>query len=213
LNTGGRFADREAVMAHVALAHNPPLGRKLWNFVGTLHHAIAATDALVAEMADNAGNGVFVVSQNRATFQTGRFNAMMTRGGHGLLKRDDAVASRSLPLQPLTKQRADFAPGFVVIQSVQGMAGADARFAAGTFVEVHFKGVLFAGPGCAERDEVAVMCLQQRRLVALVNLAELFDGGECPLFGQQRINQRFWRFEQSHFLLLKIALIMAGRIS
>jgi hypothetical protein len=138
---------------------------------------------------------------------------MMTCGGHGLLERDDAIASRSLPLQPLAEERADFAPGFVVIQSVQGMAGTDAGFAAGTFVKVHFKGVLFAGPGCAERDEVAVMRLQQRRLVARVELAEFFDGGQCPLFGQQRINQRLWLFEQSHFSLLKIALIIAGRIS
>jgi hypothetical protein len=57
------------------------------------------------------------------------------------------------------------------------------------------------------------MRLQQRRLVARVELAEFFDGGQCPLFGQQRINQRLWLFEQSHFSLLKIALIIAGRIS
>lgn len=51
-------------------------------------------------------------------------------------------------------EEADVAPGFVFIEAIQGMAGDDAGFAAGAFVEFDLEGVLFSLTGFFEGDEV-----------------------------------------------------------
>src|SRR5690606_6015034 len=51
---------------------------------------------------------------------------------------------------------ADGAPGFVVIQPVEVVTGGDAGLAARAAVEVDLEGVLLAGFGCPQRDEIAV---------------------------------------------------------
>ena len=72
------------------------------------------------------------------------------------------------------ENQADVAPGFVFVESVERMAAGDAGFAAGAGIEIDLEGVLFAGAGGGERDE-----LRTRRGVrrVLVGGGEAGDGG------------------------------------
>src|SRR5665213_586534 len=85
------------------------------------------------------------------------------------------------------------------------MTGADTRFATRAFVEVHFEGILLARARRAQRDEVAVMRFQQRRLMPRVKLAELIRRCEGPLLGQQGVHQRFGFLGCFHSSLVNIS--------
>ena len=76
------------------------------------------------------------------------------------------------------------------------MAGGDAGFAAGTLVELDLKGVLLAGLGLRERDEVVIMPGLSGQLMLLMGAREFRHGGQGPLFGEQLIDERdgFVRF-------------------
>ncbi len=50
---------------------------------------------------------------------------------------------------------ADIAPGFFVVEAVEGVAAGDAGLAAGAGIEIDLEGVLLAGRGRAERDQPA----------------------------------------------------------
>jgi len=93
-------------------------------------------------VADDAGVFFFFVCADGAAVHALRIEAVVTGGGDGLL---EAVAGF---------EEADVAPGFVFAESVEGVAGDDAGFAAGAFIEFDLEGVLFAFAGFFERDEV-----------------------------------------------------------
>src|SRR6266478_6588266 len=104
---------------------------------------------------------------------------MMARGGDGLLKRMPPI---------LAHEQAGLTPGFAFVETVETVAGADAGFAAGTAVQVHLEGELFAGPGGGERNQAMIVRLDL--LVSIVPAREAFGGAEVGLFRQQRIDQR-----------------------
>ena len=96
LNTGGCFTDRQSIGAHVALAHDAkPIG-VMRHFVGAFKNAILATDALVIEMPDNSGEGIFFVSEHRAAVQAGWVDAMMASSGDRLLIRQCSFVADQL---------------------------------------------------------------------------------------------------------------------
>ena len=72
LHAGRRFVRREPVVAHVALAHDAAALRVLRHVVGALEHAILAADALVIEVAHDAGLLVLFVGHDRAAIEAGR---------------------------------------------------------------------------------------------------------------------------------------------
>ena len=74
------------VGAHVAFTNDAALVRIFGNVVGAFKDAILAPNALVIEMADNAGAWVFFVIQNGATVQAGRIDAVMAGGCYRLLE-------------------------------------------------------------------------------------------------------------------------------
>ena len=86
LHTRGCFSVRQALVTHVALAHNPALLGILRYFIGTHEDAVLASDALVVEVADNASKRILIVSEHRTAIETARFDAMMTCGGDSLLE-------------------------------------------------------------------------------------------------------------------------------
>ena len=86
LDAGRGFAGGQAIAAHVALAHDSQRRIVLRHFVRAFEHAILAADALIIEVPDDAGRGIFFVSEHRATRQATRIDAMMARSRDCCLK-------------------------------------------------------------------------------------------------------------------------------
>jgi len=163
LGAGGRFAIGEALVAHVALADDAAVVRIFGNIVGALEDAVSAADALVIEVANDAGVFFFFVGADGAAVQALGVEAVVAGGGDGLLK---AITGFEEP---------DIAPGFIFIESVESVAGDDAGFAAGAFVELDLEGVLLSRAGFFEGDEVFVEVGTE--FVVVVRFCEAGDRG------------------------------------
>jgi hypothetical protein len=146
LGAGGGFAGGEAALAQVAFADDAALGVVFGDVVGAFQHAVAATDALVVEVDDDAGDGIFFVGEDGAAVEAGGVGAVVAGGGDGLRKRIGGVGA---------DEEADVTPRLLVVEAVEGVAGGDAGFAAGAGVELDFESVVLAGAGSRERDELA----------------------------------------------------------
>ena len=85
MHAGGGFAFGEALVTHVALPNNPAFFGILGDIVGTLEDAIGTTDALVIEMADDAGVGVLFISTDRAAVHAAGVLTVVAGSGDGLL--------------------------------------------------------------------------------------------------------------------------------
>ena len=81
---------------------------------------------MIVEMADDAGDRIFFVGENRTAVQTGRIGTVVAGGSDRLSKRVRAAR---------TDQQTYIAPGFIIIQSVQRVTGGDARLAPRAGVE------------------------------------------------------------------------------
>ncbi len=147
LHASRRFTLLEAAAAHVTFADDAPFRGILRHFIRAFHYAVLAPDALVIEVAHNARDGIFIVSKHGTAAEATRIHTMMTGGGDGRLKRCAPI---------IAVKQADIAPGFVVIEAVERVAGGDAGFAAGAFVQIDFKAILLAGRRSGKWDEVAV---------------------------------------------------------
>ena len=86
MHAGGSFSRTKPAVAHVTFAHDAFFLVILRDFVRTFHYAIRTTDALVIEMMNDAGDGIFFVGEDGASVETRRINAMMTGSGDMLLK-------------------------------------------------------------------------------------------------------------------------------
>src|SRR5262245_53567485 len=107
-------------MAHVALANDPAPRRIFRNIVGAFKDAILADDALVIQMAHDAGIGVLFISENGTAVETGWVEAMVASGCDDLLIRFCLGSSM---------QQTDAAPGLVLVKAIERMTGADTGFA------------------------------------------------------------------------------------
>lgn len=99
-------------------------------------------------MAHNAGHRVFVVRINRTTIHTCRIQAVMTRRGDCLLHR---LKDGS------TKKDTDIAPGLVVVEPVQMMAGSNTRLTTCAGVKIDCERILLARRRQREWNQVAVI--------------------------------------------------------
>jgi hypothetical protein len=106
---------------------------------------------------------------------------MMAGGGDGLLKRVPPVCA---------EKQANIPPGFVVVQAIQTVAGTDARFAAGAFVQIDFKRVLLSGSGWSGRKQAAINWHSGWNVAVCFGQGKLFDRGQPLLFVEQLVNQR-----------------------
>lgn len=86
LNAGGGFAIGEALVAHVAFADDAAFFRIFGDVVGALEDAVFAADALIIEMADDAGVGFLFVSADGTAIEAFRVEAVVAGGGNGLLE-------------------------------------------------------------------------------------------------------------------------------
>jgi hypothetical protein len=130
-------------MAHVALTHDTAPRGIFRNVVRTLEDTVLAADALIIEMTHDAGVFIFFISEHRAAIETGRVYAVMAGSGDNLLVRLRFCS----PVQ-----QSDVTPGFLLVEAIERMAGADASLAASAGVEVDGEGVLLAGTRPFERD-------------------------------------------------------------
>jgi len=145
LDAGGGFTIGEALVAHVAFADDAAVVRIFGDVVGAFEDAVFAADALVIEVADDAGVFFFFVGADGAAVEAFGVEAVVAGGGDGLLESGVGWAGF---------EEADVAPGFIFVEAIEGVAGDDAGFAAGAFVEFDLEGVLFAFAGFFEGDEV-----------------------------------------------------------
>ncbi len=80
-------------MAHIAFSNNAAFFRVFWNIVWALENAVGAADALIIEVADNAGIRVLFISSNRAAIHASRVFAVVASRGDGLLKCRGGIAT------------------------------------------------------------------------------------------------------------------------
>src|SRR5690606_34712944 len=138
LHARRRLAGRKAPVAHVALPHDAEAFRVLRHVVRALQDAVTASDALVVEVADDAGNRILFVREDGAAAGASRGRAMVACAGDRLLERVLFVAP---------DEKSDVAPGLLVIETVQCMASGDAGLAARARVQVDLEGILLADAG------------------------------------------------------------------
>src|SRR5690606_33504471 len=85
LHAGGGFAFGEAAVAQVAFAHDSEAFVVFGNVIRALEHAVAAADALVVEVAHDAGERIFFVGEHGAAVEARGVGAVVAGGGDGLL--------------------------------------------------------------------------------------------------------------------------------
>lgn len=176
MDAGGGLTIGKALVAHVAFTDDAPVGRIFWDVVGAFEDAVFAADTLVIEVADNAGVFFFFVGADGAAVEALGVEAMVAGGGDGLL---ETVAGF---------EEADVAPGFVFVETIEGVAGDDASFATGTFIKFDLEGVLFAVAGFFEGDKVLKEVGAGGS--AVVFFAESGDGGlERRLLAEEFVDE------------------------
>ena len=137
LRAGRGLPIRQPPGAHVALAHDAEPGAVLRHLVRAGENAVPAADALVVQVMHDTGQRVLFVGAHRATVHAGWLQAVVARG--------DRLLHRLL--RAAAVQQADRTPRLAPLQTVQAVAGGDARLAAGTAVEVHLETVLLSFSG------------------------------------------------------------------
>jgi hypothetical protein len=93
------------------------------------------------------------------------------------------------------EQRADIAKRFGVVEAVEAMAGGDAGLAAGAGIQIDAEGVLFAGAGRCERNQIAVVfgvgvCFQ---MSCIVQTGEASYCRQRLLLGEHGVDQWWTR--------------------
>ena len=121
MDAGWCFTFGETLVAHVAFSDDSAFFRILRDVVGTFENAVGAADALVVKVADDAGVRVFFVSADGAAIHASRILAVVAGGGDSLLPAG-------------SDQNSGVAPSFLVIETVERVAGGNTGFAAGAAV-------------------------------------------------------------------------------
>ena len=116
--------------------------------------------------------------EHRTTLQAGRVKAMVACASSPF------VGTAPRPWTPI--HQSHVAPGFVVIESIQRMTGADAGLASRAKVEVHVKGILLTTVRPGGRDQIAVITGLGGKCRALMLLCEPLDGREPLLLRKER---------------------------
>src|SRR5207237_4816955 len=123
------FAFVESTAAHVAFADDAALPVVDRHLVWAGQRAVAAADALVIQVDDDARHRILLVGVDGAPLQAGRVDAVVAGGSDDLTR--------------LAEHR-DRSPRLAVIKAVQAVTGGDACLAARPAVEVEGKGVLLS---------------------------------------------------------------------
>ena len=154
LNAGGGLAGGQSGRTHVALPHDSLGGMVFGHIVGTGHRAILATKALIVEVFDDASGGIFLIGVDGTRRQTGRLETMVTGGGDVLQHRQRTGAA---------DEQSHVAPGFAMIESIERVAGGNARLATAASIEIDRKAILLSRSGGRGRQKRAIVFLSGRR--------------------------------------------------
>jgi hypothetical protein len=180
LHARGRFPDGQSIRAHVTFPHDPESMRILRHIIGTLHRAVLAAYALVIQVPHDTCFAILVVGKHRATFETCGFEAMVACGGHRLKVRLSGLHAGD---------QSNVAPGFILLESVQGMTRADASLAAGAGIEVDRERTLLAAAWLGSGDQITIVASLRRKTRPLMFLCEALDGCEPLLLNEQLIDK------------------------
>ena len=174
LHAGRGLPFREPAAAHVALAHDPLRAAVLRRLVGAGQRAVPAAEALVVEVLHDPRDRVLLVGIHGTGVQAGRVETVVAG-------RRDVLDDRKTPAPAV--QQAHVAPGLLLLEAVQRVAGGDARLAARAGVEVHVEGVLLAGGRRRGRQEGRIALREGRAAGAggVVRPRETLRGGDLLL--------------------------------
>ncbi len=145
-------------------------------------------------MQHDAGERILFVGEHGAAIETGGIGTVMARGRDGLEER---------MLRLGADKQARVAPGLVLVEAIKRMAGGDAGLAAGAAVEVDLEGVLFAGAGRRERNELNTERGEPGGVTVLLQSG--MRAGEARhrrlqllLVGEELVDQREFFFRRNH---------------
>jgi hypothetical protein len=173
LNASRSFPCGESADAHVALPDDPqPLG-VFRHVIRAFQNAVLAADALIIKVSDNSGADILFVGTHRTALQASRLEAMVASCRDGLLIR---------PFSRAAMNQADASPGFVLIETVQGMTSANTCLAARAGVQTHRESALLARGRRVGRNEIAVVAGLRRDITTVVFAGEAFDCRQVPPF-------------------------------
>ena len=128
-------------------------------------------------MADDAGERVFIVGKDRAAVETAGIDAMVASGGEVLLN----------GRRP--NEQSDTAPGLGFVKAIERMTCGDAGFAARTFFEIYFEGVLLTRLWLSKRNEAAVGLVAGKLASQIVPVGEAIDGRPFAFLSEQGIDE------------------------
>src|SRR6478736_669284 len=176
-----RFTTRQTIATHIALTNDASALRKLRNLVRASQRAVLTTDALVIEVADNAGFWRLFIGIDRTALHAGRIQTVMTSSRHRLLNRRCRRAA---------VQEPHGAPslGFELIETVQVVTSTHARLTARACIEIDLKRVLLAGARARQRNQLLVQ-LVTRQLLSIVTTRKSLDRRQILLGAQVLVDQ------------------------
>lgn len=151
LHAGRSLAFRQAIVTHVALSHNALAFGVFWNVVWAFQNTILAADALIVQVKDNSGFGVFFISQNGATIRTCWVFTVMAGCCHCLLIGMIRCAAMN---------QTDISPCFILLQTVEAMTCRNAGLAACAAIQIYGKCILLARLWSRQRDQLAIVGLK-----------------------------------------------------
>jgi hypothetical protein len=143
-------------MAHVAFADDATLLRILRDIIRTLENAVGTSDALVVEVADDAGILFLFISSDWTTIEATGILTVVAGGRDGLLPCGSFISSQ---------QQSGIPPGLTLIQSVQRMACGNAGLAPGAAVERNLEGILFSRSRFPQGNQLTVLRREVRPAV------------------------------------------------
>ena len=139
----------------------------LRDIIRAFEDALLTAEALIFKVFDNARLFIFHIGFGGAACHARRLGAVMTGGR-------DMLDGRILAGSPV--DQSDRPPGFIFVQTVLVVTGADAGLAAGAFIQIHLKGILLTRPGCFSGDQFTVFFLRWLELTQIMHQREFLNG-------------------------------------
>jgi hypothetical protein len=131
-------------------------------------------------MADDACERIFFVGKDRTAVETTGIDAMVASGSDVLLN-----GGR-------TNEQSDTAPRLGFVKAIERMTRGDAGFAAGTFFEVYFEGVLLTRLRLRKRNKAAVRLVARKLAPQIVPVGEPIDGRPLAFLSEESVDKRAW---------------------
>ena len=180
LDAGRSLTHSQPVRAHVALPDDAFCTVIFRHVVRAGQRAILTAEALIVQVPHDAGHRILFIRVDRAGTHAARFEAVMAG-------RRDVLHHRFR--RRAANKKSNIAPGLLLIEPVQSVAGGHTGFASRTPIEVHVERVLLPGLRSRRRDERRIVLRLIRQRTALVYRRELLNRGHLLLLIQQPVEE------------------------